>query len=45
MDLELVTVVASGVAEEVWQDRTAGQGEGTMAGALGAMLRNWRLFI
>lgn len=40
MDLGLVAVVASGRAEGGWQDRTAGEGEGTTAGALGAMLRN-----
>lgn len=40
MDLGLEAVLASGRAEEGWQDRTAGEGEGTTAGALGAMLRN-----
>lgn len=38
MDFGLVAVVASGREEGGWQDRTAGEGEGTTAGALGAML-------
>ena len=43
MDLGLVAVVAS----EGWQERRAGEGitAGAGAGALGAMLLNWRLFI
>jgi len=40
MDLGLVAVAASGRAEVGWQDRTAGEGEGATAGALGAMLLN-----
>lgn len=40
MDLGVEAVVASGRAVGDWQDRTAGEGEGTTAGALGAMLRN-----
>lgn len=33
-------VVASGRAALDWQDRAAGEREGTTAGALGAILRN-----
>lgn len=40
MDFGLEAVEASGRAEGGLQDRTAGDGEGTTAGALGAMLRN-----
>lgn len=43
MDLGLTAVDASGRAEGGWQDKTAD--DGTTAGALGAMLRNWRPFI
>lgn len=43
MDLGLTAVDASGRAEGGWQDRTAD--DGTTAGALGAMLRNWRPLI